>query len=152
MYEPRIKGYRIKKNQLLHENKRESRLRKILNRIFGISNIYEEVAFDWCYNPETTALLRFDFAIVLPDRIFLVEFNGEQHYKFVKFYHKNRANYKKQLERDKIKVKSCRKKGIALVVVPYYMAIEENNIWTLIKRKANPKSKRRKRGHHKKGH
>jgi hypothetical protein len=47
------------------------------------------------------------------------EFNGIQHYRFVKYYHKTEEIFKKRVEADKLKAKLCEEKGIKLLVVPY---------------------------------
>jgi hypothetical protein len=46
-----------------------------------------------------------------------VEVQGAQHTKFVKFFHKNKANYIQQLRRDQNKQKFCEINGIQLVEI-----------------------------------
>ena len=48
-----------------------------------------------------------------------IEYNGIQHYKFIKFFHKDELNFQKRLADDKLKALLCIKKGIDLIVVPY---------------------------------
>ena len=66
--------------------------------------------------------LRFDFAVFTLDGsrlAFLIEFQGEQHYKPVKIYGGNKS-FHKQRYNDAQKRAYCRKHGIPLVVIPYY--------------------------------
>jgi len=61
--------------------------------------------------------LRFDFFV--PSQNIAIEYNGAQHYKFVKIYHVNNAGFKKHKERDKKKALYCGQNGIKLLVIPY---------------------------------
>jgi len=47
------------------------------------------------------------------------EYNGAQHYKFVKFWHKTADSLAKQQERDRRKARLCKEKGIKLITIPY---------------------------------
>lgn len=44
---------------------------------------------------------------------------GEQHYKFVKFFHKTEEEFRKRQNDDIIKTNLCKKYGIILIRVPY---------------------------------
>jgi len=48
-----------------------------------------------------------------------VEYNGKQHYEYVKFFHKSRADFQNQMYRDRMKREICVKLGIILIEVPY---------------------------------
>ena len=48
-----------------------------------------------------------------------VEFNGEQHYKFIPYFHRTEDNFNKQLLRDTEKKENCRQLGITLIIVSY---------------------------------
>ena len=54
-----------------------------------------------------------------------VEYNGKQHYEYVKFFHKSRADFQNQCYRDKIKQENCKKVGIILIEVPYTVQHED---------------------------
>jgi hypothetical protein len=50
-----------------------------------------------------------------------IEYNGEQHYKYVSIYHDGKPDaLEKQKERDKLKLKLCKENNVYLIVVPYY--------------------------------
>lgn len=51
-----------------------------------------------------------------------IEYNGEQHYEFIEFFHRNGPeDLESQKERDHIKQKLCNDNGVYLIVVPYYI-------------------------------
>ncbi len=51
------------------------------------------------------------------------EFCGQQHYNFVKYYHKEEKKFQKTLENDKIKKDICMKHNITLIEVSYKIPI-----------------------------
>ncbi len=65
--------------------------------------------------------LRFDFAVLDDDGEvwFLIEYQGEQHYKAVKKF-SNGKGLSRQKYNDRKKVQYCLENCIPLVVVPYY--------------------------------
>lgn len=48
-----------------------------------------------------------------------VEINGDQHYKFIPFFHRNKDAFTKQRYRDEMKKWKCEQAGITLIDVPY---------------------------------
>jgi hypothetical protein len=48
-----------------------------------------------------------------------VEINGDQHYKFIPFFHRNKDAFRSQQYRDEMKKVKCRNEGITLIEVPY---------------------------------
>ncbi|QCQ67766.1 hypothetical protein ECIV_ORF11 [European chub iridovirus] len=55
-----------------------------------------------------------------------VEYNGQQHYKYVKFFHgDNKAKYNEQRYRDEIKKLLCKEQGIKLIEVPYTVPVDQ---------------------------
>lgn len=67
-------------------------------------------------------VLPFDFYI--PSLNLLIEMQGEQHFKAVKFWEGEEGLKKRQLH-DKIKEEYCKKKGIKLLQIAYYEDIEK---------------------------
>lgn len=57
-------------------------------------------------------------------RFVAIEFNGRQHYQFVKFFHRKIENFHSQLYRDLIKAKLCDELGIELIVIPYHLFVQ----------------------------
>ena len=60
-----------------------------------------------------------------------VEYNGIQHYKYVKFFHRNKEHFLNQKYRDEMKKNMCKNNQITLIEVPYY--IQYNDIENFIK-------------------
>ena len=69
---------------------------------------------------------RYDF--YLPKYNVLLEINGEQHYKNINFFYKNRIEFQKAKERDRRKIAYALGHNIPLYIIPYW---EINNIKTL---------------------
>jgi hypothetical protein len=56
-----------------------------------------------------------------------IEYNGEQHYEFVNFFHKNGViDLEKQQKDDRIKIQLCHNNGIYLIVIPYWIKYTKN--------------------------
>lgn len=73
---------------------------------------------DCCYQK----VLPFDFAIFKPDTddiIALIEYDGEQHFKFVPAWHGDEEGFELQKKRDKIKTDYCLFHHIPLIRIPY---------------------------------
>jgi uncharacterized protein YkuJ len=47
------------------------------------------------------------------------EYNGEQHYKYKKHFHRDPEDFNKQLERDRRKYKLCAENKVDLIIIPY---------------------------------
>lgn len=69
---------------------------------------------------------RFDF--YLPEKNILLEYNGEQHYEFITLFFKNRSEFLKAQERDRMKISAALAMKIPLYCIPYW---DINNINTL---------------------
>lgn len=48
-----------------------------------------------------------------------IEYNGIQHYKYEKFFHKSKEDFETRVADDELKVKLCKKNHVDLIVVPY---------------------------------
>lgn len=67
------------------------------------------------------APLPFDVAILYPNKSLkcLIEYDGEQHYKFIPYFHGNEEGFELQKLRDNIKNEYCQKHNIKLIRIPY---------------------------------
>lgn len=61
--------------------------------------------------------LRFDF--YLPEHNIIIEFHGEQHYKYVERFHRSQTGYIAHRNRDIIKSKWAEENNIWLLTIPY---------------------------------
>lgn len=110
--------------------KNEERCRAILERIYE-GYKFPSVRPSWLKNPATKRNLEIDMYCHelkikgrdKPVRLGL-EFNGKQHYQKTKF-HKNRSELVYQYRRDEWKKHKCKKLGVHLITVPYYIRPEE---------------------------
>jgi len=56
------------------------------------------------------------------------EYQGQQHYYFVKYFHKTREKLDKIKERDKYKIKRCKELKVSLIVIPYTVFDNSNEV------------------------
>lgn len=84
--------------------------REMIKKAFPYSSIYEEVSL-------LGTNLVADFFV--PDLKVIIEIHGEQHYKFVKRFHKTQAGFLKSKKRDKIKQEWCELNDIIYVELPF---------------------------------
>lgn len=98
---------------------------KLEDKVANILNAYNikylrEYSFPDLVGLKNTPL-RFDFAIFKENKIlFLIEIDGEQHFKFTKHFHKTTLDFMKAREWDRKKNSYCLVKRIPLIRVPYW--------------------------------
>lgn len=71
---------------------------------------------------------RFDFLIHLHGGDCMVEFNGEQHYKFVGKFYKNQLEWRQAQGRDMRKITYCLAHNIPLYIIPYWEIDNVNTV------------------------
>ena len=103
------------RNQLRLYSSGEKKIKAILDK-YNI-NYETEYSFSNCINPETNKLLRFDF--YLPEYNLLIEFDGEQHYKYTGGWNTREA-FRKRVIRDVIKNNFVINNHIPLIRIPYW--------------------------------
>jgi len=54
-----------------------------------------------------------------------VEYNGEQHYKYIPYFHHSKDAYYNMKYRDEMKKKLCEENGVKLIIVPYTVQIND---------------------------
>ena len=100
-----------------------------------INNIkYErEYTFSDCYYK---GKLRFDFAVFYNKRLYsLIEYDGSQHFKSVKYFGGERG-FKKRKIRDNIKNNYCEQNEIKLIRIPFY---KKNSLGKILSNKLDNK-------------
>jgi hypothetical protein len=109
-YSPEAKQRRLKR-----ESKGEQECRRVMEKLFSRPFPCTRPAF--LLNHESGRSLEIDCCNL--DLMLGVEYNGLQHYQFVKVFHKTFEDFQKQVERDQLKYELCSKEGFTLIVVPY---------------------------------
>lgn len=84
--------------------------RELIKKRFPYSSIYEEV---------TLLGLGLVADFFIPDLKVMVEVHGEQHYKFVKRFHKSQAGFIASTKRDKLKREWCEINDVVYVELPF---------------------------------
>lgn len=102
---------------------REEKCREIIEEIF--QRKFSKIRHELLINPETNRKLELDCYSKLKFKKYYnglaFEVDGEQHYSFNKSWHKTRSVFNKQIERDKLKNELCKKNGILLIRIPYFI-------------------------------
>lgn len=95
-----------------------------ISEILNINNINYKPQF--IFNDlRHKSLLKFDFAIIEDDVVkYLIEYNGEQHYKFKKKFHRDYDNFIVNQYRDKLKLDYCKINNYKLYIIKYDDDIE----------------------------
>lgn len=106
--------------KIAHKSSLHLQARSIITDRFPTLQILEEVPI----NLRKGEILYLDF--YLPLKKLCVEVHGEQHYKFVGFYHSNMLSFLKAQKRDREKQEWCEINGIRYIVFPHF---EDTNQW-----------------------
>lgn len=93
--------------------------RKLLKEIFPTLQIIEEVPV--VIDKDETLYLDF----LIPMKKLCIEVQGEQHYSFSSFFHKNKLGFLKAKKRDNNKKEWCRINNIDMICLPYSESLEE---------------------------
>lgn len=101
------------KGKIVNKSTFHLKARQLISSIFPTMQILEEVPIPL----RKSETLYLDF--YLPLKKLCVEVHGEQHYRFVPFYHSNVLSFLKSQKRDKSKEEWCELNGIHHVVLPY---------------------------------
>ena len=99
------------------ESKGESRCRQFLEKYFN--KPFSKSRPDFMVNNVTGAKYNLELDCYNSELKLAVEYNGEQHYNYIPFFHKNKEAFYNQKYRDEIKRIRCRDLGITLIEVPY---------------------------------
>lgn len=107
------------KGKIANKSNLHLQARSILTSCFPTLQILEEVPI-YIRKNETLFL---DFYLPLAKTC--IEVHGEQHYKFVPFYHHNILGFVKSQKRDREKIEWCETNQINFIALPYNENIEQ---------------------------
>ena len=99
------------------DSKGEIACRNYLENTFSKS--FAKARPDFLRNPVTGGRFNLELDCYNPEMKLAVEYQGIQHYKFVPYFHQNKATFENQKYRDHLKRMLCEQKGITLIEVPY---------------------------------
>ena len=94
-----------------------SRARILLHNLFPYDLIYEEVVLPGMKHEIVQRSLIADFYIHAPR--LMIEVQGEQHNKFVQFFHSNKLEYFRAKQLDSLKKQWCIINNITLIELPH---------------------------------
>ena len=92
---------------------------------------FNKIRPKWLKNPNTGKNLELD--IYCDELKIAVEYNGIQHYKWPNFFISNFSDFKNQYKRDRLKEYFCKKNGVYLLHVPYFIDIKKIPFYIYIK-------------------
>ena len=78
---------------------------------------------------------RFDFYVYRYDKWVAIEFQGQQHYQYIKKFYRNRAQFESAKERDRRKISYCLANNIPIYIIPYWEIDNINTAADLFKPK-----------------
>lgn len=93
--------------------------RTLIHELFPTMQILEEVPIPL----RRTETLYLDFYIPLLKKS--IEVHGEQHYKFVPFYHNNLLGFMRHKKRDQEKQEWCELNDITYIELPFHETIDQ---------------------------
>lgn len=77
------------------------KIKSYLIERFGEDKVKTEHTWDWFVNPETGYHLYVDYFV--PSENLIIEYDGQQHFRYIEFFHKNYETYLEQVKRDQMK-------------------------------------------------
>lgn len=106
------------KYQNIQDNKSSPhiKVRKLLHELFPNDIVLEEVKI-----PKTRLFLDF----FLPSKRLIIEVHGEQHYKYNRYFYKNKLEFIEAIKRDNLKIEWSNINNFSIIILPY----NEENQW-----------------------
>lgn len=99
------------------DSRGETEVRQVLSDYF--QRPFPKCRPDFMLNPVTGSQYNLELDCYNESLRLAVEYQGEQHYKFIPFFHKSKEAFYNQKYRDELKRLRCRELGITLIEVPY---------------------------------
>jgi hypothetical protein len=104
------------------ESKGEIQCKKVAEKLFN--RPFKKIRPDFLKSELTGKNLELD--VYNEDLKLAIEYNGQQHYQYSKFFHKiGQSDFEKQKQRDIFKEQKCIEHGIKLIIVPYLINNDE---------------------------
>ena len=118
------------KKKIPKESKGEIECRRVLNKLFN--KPFDKIRPNFLNNPVTGGNFNLELDCYNEELGIAVEYQGIQHYKFNKFFHRNKDHFMTQKYRDDMKRRMCIENNIILIEVPY--TVKNENIENYLKK------------------
>lgn len=118
-----LSAYDVKANSTRKRSKYHIRARELLKEIYHSYRILEEVKLPGSTARHRKGVLYLDFYIPQIKQAF--EVHGQQHYEFISFFHKSKADFILSQVKDEDKIEWCRLNGIDITILKYSNSDEE---------------------------
>lgn len=105
------------------DSKGETECRRVMEKIFR--KPFPKVRPDFLRNPVTGNNFNCELDCYNEELKLAVEYNGQQHYKFVPYFHKNKEAFYNMRYRDELKKRMCHDNDVVLIEVPYTVKVDE---------------------------
>lgn len=126
-YTPGMLSGKGNKNKRANNNRGDSRgeleCRRVLENIFKTP--FSKSRPDFLRNPVTGNVHNCELDCYNAELKLAVEYNGQQHYRYVPHFHRNKDAFYNQKYRDQWKRRVCEDNGITLIEVPYTVKIPD---------------------------
>ena len=109
--------YIVREDDSKKRSKYHIAARNLLREIFSGYSVLEEVKLPGSRCPSKKSVLFLDFFV--PSAMLGIEVHGEQHYEYIPFFHKSKAEFAMSKRRDKIKLEWCEINNINLIELKY---------------------------------
>lgn len=110
-------GKHVYLNDRRHRSEPHLKCRGLLKELYPLYRFLEEVPLPG------SEKLSADF--YLPWRNIVIEVHGEQHYKFIPFFHGNIMKFLEAKQRDLKKIDWCNQNNIGVIELPHFESIEQ---------------------------
>lgn len=103
------------------QRKKQSKSEHIIQEYLENIGVYYQAEYHHPNLPD----LRYDFIIMYNDKLFFIEYDGEQHFKQKWFFHKTQKAFYLAQQHDRIKMKLLRDIGVNIIRIAYNAPIIE---------------------------
>lgn len=110
------------KKKVTFESRGETECRRVIEKL--TSKPFPKQRPDFLRN-EITGGHNLELDCFNPDLKIAVEYNGEQHYKFIPYFHNSKDAYYNIKYRDDMKKRLCSKNNVHLITVPYTVKLDD---------------------------
>jgi hypothetical protein len=106
-----------KSSSFRYESKGERECRRVVEEYTG--RPFPKTRPDFLRNEITGGVHNLELDCFNRDLMIGVEYNGEQHYKYIPYFHKSKDAFYNIKYRDDLKKRLCLENGVKLIIVPY---------------------------------